>query len=676
MFFKHFYLLFLPVITFFTRLYNLARSYYNHYVRYKNNNTKLTVILLTYNHAKTVENALKSILEQELDFKYQIIAADDASCDETADIIKKYAKKYPNIIKPLIREKNLGCPNNLFYARQLINTEYWVVLEGDDAFTNKHKLQMQFDIMNKHLNCVFCSHATKAVDLATNTEKYQVGTFETGKYLPSTELYVHTSSRFIRNIIDLKNRNKRILLRDISFIGLAMFYGKFYNINKVMSCYGITGSGIWTSLQKEAKVARLAVIYNILAFRFGSRFLEGFGPLRVLQKNFVALKKGMQNKKLVECYEEHEMKILSKRYNYLTKKYKIKQPIFTANQNGCQGKQLLTIKNKILLMFGNNYYGKLVNWLKKDLKTNNVLLFNSKLNALANALKLLNLPKGSEIITTPFISYSQAKEITLNGYKLVFADINSKTPTICPKSIQKLVNKNTSAILAINTFGYPCDFVAIEDLAKLNNLKVIYDGVDGAKSLLSYGDVVLHNLGELGAEQESACCLITKHKSLQQIASEEHENNSKVNVKTSNKDALVVLQNLKKCKKETKERLKVYSFYQKKLKGVEGISLPSLHNYKDSGFKYFPLKVNEDYCIELKETLAEYNICAHKYLNVLCSDFSDFKESKKDGNLINASAFTKQELCIPINASVAKNALYKKILLVLRHYLAFKNLHL
>ena len=64
-----------------------------------NDNIKVSICCITYNHEKYIEQALKSFLEQKVDFKYEILIHDDCSSDKTSDIIRRYERLYPDIIK-------------------------------------------------------------------------------------------------------------------------------------------------------------------------------------------------------------------------------------------------------------------------------------------------------------------------------------------------------------------------------------------------------------------------------------------------------------------------------------------------------------------------------------------------------------------------------------------------
>ena len=55
----------------------------------------LSVCLITYNQQNYIEQAIESVLMQQVNFSWQLIIADDCSTDETGEIIKAYQNKFP-----------------------------------------------------------------------------------------------------------------------------------------------------------------------------------------------------------------------------------------------------------------------------------------------------------------------------------------------------------------------------------------------------------------------------------------------------------------------------------------------------------------------------------------------------------------------------------------------------
>ncbi|MCL7414429.1 MAG: aminotransferase class I/II-fold pyridoxal phosphate-dependent enzyme, partial [ANME-2 cluster archaeon] len=100
---------------------------------------------------------------------------------------------------------------------------------------------------------------------------------------------------------------------------------------------------------------------------------------------------------------------------------------------------------------------------------------NSGTSALDIAVQSLNLPEGSEVITTPFTFVATSNAILYNGLKPVFADICSDTFNIDPEDIRRKITKDTKAIIYVDYAGQPCDIKAIRDIADEFDLYLIED---------------------------------------------------------------------------------------------------------------------------------------------------------------------------------------------------------
>ena len=141
------------------------------------------------------------------------------------------------------------------------------------------------------------------------------------------------------------------------------------------------------------------------------------------------------------------------------------------------------------------YHNLLENKLKEVLKVKNVSLFNNGTIALLVAIKALNLPEGSEVITTPFTFAATPHCITWNKLTPVFCDIEPDTMTIDANKIEELITPKTSAILGVHVYGFPCDVEKIDKIAKKHNLKVIYDAAHAfsteinGRGIGTFGDI-------------------------------------------------------------------------------------------------------------------------------------------------------------------------------------------
>ncbi|GHV57444.1 hypothetical protein FACS189460_4020 [Deltaproteobacteria bacterium] len=122
---------------------------------------KLTIVSTTYNHAPYIAQALDSWVSQKTDFPFQVLIADDCSTDGTTDIIRDYAARYPEIIKPVFRDQNLGPVKNGPDLMARIDTEYVAICEGDDFWLDPLKLQKQVDFLETHPECALCFHPVR-----------------------------------------------------------------------------------------------------------------------------------------------------------------------------------------------------------------------------------------------------------------------------------------------------------------------------------------------------------------------------------------------------------------------------------------------------------------------------------------------------------------------------------
>jgi len=100
---------------------------------------------------------------------------------------------------------------------------------------------------------------------------------------------------------------------------------------------------------------------------------------------------------------------------------------------------------------------------------------NSGTAALDIAAQALNLPKGSEVITTPFTFIATSNAIIYNSCKPIFADIKEDTRNINPKEIENKLTEKTKAIIYVDYAGQPCDIREIKEIAEEHNLYLIED---------------------------------------------------------------------------------------------------------------------------------------------------------------------------------------------------------
>jgi glycosyltransferase involved in cell wall biosynthesis len=219
------------------------------------NKPMLTICTVTYNHEKYIGRALDSFLMQKTDFPFQVIVGDDASTDGTAEIIREYAKKYPDIIKPIFHKRNIGPMSNSLSVYDAARTEFVAICDGDDYWTDPLKLQKQVDMLRNAPDLSICYHP---VIVSTLNRMWKDTIFPVPKYrwfksyLTFDDLLIHnpihTCSICFRwrfangGIRDMMPDN--ICPGDYYLLLLHAEVGNVGFIDRVMATYRINSGGI------------------------------------------------------------------------------------------------------------------------------------------------------------------------------------------------------------------------------------------------------------------------------------------------------------------------------------------------------------------------------------------------------------------------------------------------
>ena len=129
-----------------------------------NIDTLLSVCVRTHNQKQFIREAIDSVLRQHTTFLFEIIVSDDASSDGTIEILKDYHATYPDKVRILLSEKNIGGPENLKRVIKASNAKYITCLDGDDFYTDEYKLQKQVDFLKTHPEYAACFNNTWYAD--------------------------------------------------------------------------------------------------------------------------------------------------------------------------------------------------------------------------------------------------------------------------------------------------------------------------------------------------------------------------------------------------------------------------------------------------------------------------------------------------------------------------------
>lgn len=129
---------------------------------------KVSVLMITYNHEKYIEQAVRSVMMQETDFEYELVIGEDCSTDRTREIVIALQKEFPDKIRLILHPQNVGMIPNFVSVYNACRGEYIALCEGDDYWTSPYKLQLQVDYMEVHPECPLCEHEVKVIHAGRN----------------------------------------------------------------------------------------------------------------------------------------------------------------------------------------------------------------------------------------------------------------------------------------------------------------------------------------------------------------------------------------------------------------------------------------------------------------------------------------------------------------------------
>lgn len=313
--------------------------------------------------------------------------------------------------------------------------------------------------------------------------------------------------------------------------------------------------------------------------------------------------------------------------------------------------------------------------LQDVLKVPNVSLFNNGTIALLVAIKALDLPYGSEVITTPFTFAATPHCISWNGLKVVFCDIEPETMTIDADKIENLITSKTSAIVAVHVYGFPCNVKKIDAIAKKHNLKVIYDAahafsteIDG-KGIGTFGDITMFSFHatKLFNSVEGGCLtyndpdLVKKIYNLRNfgIRSQELVEEVGINGKMNEIQAAIGLLNLKLFRDEQQRRSAIKRIYDENIGKIKGIRIPQMPADTTDSYQYYPIVIEDDYPLtrdEVYNKFKEINILTRKYFYPACHDYECYKNdlAVKLSHLTVTDDLKYKVLCLPFYGSLEK----------------------
>lgn len=228
----------------------------------------VSIVCITYNHEQYIEDALRGFLTQVTDFSFEIIIHDDASSDLTPEIIKRYHRLYPRIIKPIFQIANQysilpGAPGGCCIEKSA--GRFIAICEGDDFWISPLKLQKQITALSLHPEQEICFHQAIQID-ATNNKKKIIGKYrQNSSYVAAGDIIKHTHGQIptaslvitrdsALRFYEFMKDNPKLPVGDVYLQIISSIKGGALFIAETMSLYRIYTKGSWTARTRNSPI--------------------------------------------------------------------------------------------------------------------------------------------------------------------------------------------------------------------------------------------------------------------------------------------------------------------------------------------------------------------------------------------------------------------------------------
>lgn len=220
---------------------------------------KVAVCNLVYNQERFVRQCFEGFVSQRTDFRFVVITHDDCSTDHTADIVREYASRYPDLFHLIYEEENQyskgkdsQLKRKVEEAIRLTGCKYIAMCEGDDYWTDPYKLQKQVDFLDSHPSYSMCFHAAEIIKEDSSLETsmdtvpieerdYKADELFLHWVVPTASMVMRQEAYFYRN--GLKGAH-RAVNGDIVLVLSCCALGKVHAFKDKMSVYRVHSGGV------------------------------------------------------------------------------------------------------------------------------------------------------------------------------------------------------------------------------------------------------------------------------------------------------------------------------------------------------------------------------------------------------------------------------------------------
>jgi glycosyltransferase involved in cell wall biosynthesis len=258
---------------------------------------KISVLMVTYNHAPYIAKAIESVLAQENDFEIELIIGEDCSTDSTRSIVESYSQRFPSRIKAVLNEKNLGPAENFKSIYNCADCSYIAILEGDDYWTDPFKLKKQIEFLEQNSKFAISFHNVSVFNQENNysylfhakgsmLSQYTIDNLLNGNFIQTCSVVYRRE-----NLSSLPQWLQKLPIGDWPLHILHAEKGLIGYIDEFMAVYRILNSGSWANRPTTYRLEKSILTARMLNEFTNQRYSRKLGATSVRWSN-----------DLIDCY--------------------------------------------------------------------------------------------------------------------------------------------------------------------------------------------------------------------------------------------------------------------------------------------------------------------------------------------------------------------------------------
>ena len=262
---------------------------------------KISVVVTSYNHERYINQCLASILTQKGNFNLEIILWDDCSTNKTREILQGYYEIYPDIIKLMPEQKNMGVTKNLKRCLDACQGEFIAICEGDDYWTDEFKLQKQMQYLEQHKDYSMCFSAfmffyedeKKFLPFAEQVS-LQKDAITTEDLIQSNYIGNFSCCMYRTDVVrKLPREIFEVFTVDWMFNMACGELGKIGFIRESMSVYRKHSSGAWSGQSNADQLEKALVLTELYDNLLGHKYHDLFIKHKAKLEDLVSFQKDL-----------------------------------------------------------------------------------------------------------------------------------------------------------------------------------------------------------------------------------------------------------------------------------------------------------------------------------------------------------------------------------------------